>query len=190
MTEQKKSTPVKNTGEKKEKNKKEAVPAKSLYAKSRNVKKRQFNKREEKKEFEQKIVDLARVTRVMAGGKRMSFRACVAIGDYKGRVAVGLAKGPDVTISISKAVAQAKKDIVNVPLTKDNSIPHEIYQKTGAAKILFKPARVGHGVIAGGVVRIVLELAGIKNITSKILGTSNKVNNAKCTIEALRSLEN
>lgn len=161
----------------------------SLYVKNRNIKRRQFNKEEEKKEFEQKIVDLARVTRVMAGGKRMSFRACVAIGDYKGRVAVGLAKGPDVTIAISKAVAQAKKDIINVSLTKDNSILHEIRQKEGAAKILFKPARVGHGVMAGGVVKIILELAGIKNITSKILGTSNKVNNSKCTIEALRSLQ-
>lgn len=160
----------------------------SLYAKKKNIKRKQFARREEKKEFDQKIIDLARVTRVMAGGKRMSFRACVVIGDYKGKVAVGLAKGPDVTIAISKAVMQAKKDIINVPITKENSISHEIYQKNGAAKILFRPAKVGHGVIAGGVVRVILEFAGIKNITSKILGTSNKVNNAKCTIEALRSL--
>ena len=165
-------------------------PGQSLYAKNKNVKKRDFGRKEEKKEFEQKIVDLARVTRVMAGGKRMSFRACVAIGDYKGKVAVGLAKGPDVTIAVSKAVAQAKKDMIVVPLTKENSILHEIRQKEGAAKILFKPAKLGHGVMAGGVVKVILELAGIKNITSKILGTSNKVNNSKCTIEALRTLQN
>ena len=139
-------------------------------------------------EFEQRIIDIARVTRVMAGGKRMRFRACVAIGDKKGRVAIGLAKGKDVTIAATKAVSKAKKNIITVPMV-NNTIPHEVYQKFGAAKILFKPARKGRGIIAGGAVRIVLELSGIKNVTSKILGTNNKVNNVKCTIEALKSLK-
>jgi len=139
-------------------------------------------------EFEQKMIDIARVTRVMAGGKRMRFRACVAIGNKKGRVAIGLAKGADVTMAVTKAVNKAKKDFIDIPITNE-TIPHEIYQKLGAAKILFKPAKKGRGIIAGGAVRILLELSGIKNITSKILGTGNKVNNVKCTMAALANLK-
>jgi len=139
-------------------------------------------------EFEQKMIDIARVTRVMAGGKRMRFRACVAIGNKKGRVAIGLAKGADVTGAVTKAVNKAKKNFIDIPIVNE-TIPHEIYQKLGAAKILFKPAKKGRGIIAGGAVRVVLELTGIKNVTSKILGTGNKVNNVKCTIEALRNLK-
>ncbi|MDP2736450.1 MAG: 30S ribosomal protein S5 [bacterium] len=139
-------------------------------------------------DFEQKMIDIARVTRVMAGGKRMRFRACVAIGNKKGRVAIGLAKGADVTGAVTKAVNKAKKDFIDIPIVNE-TIPHEIFQKLGAAKILFKPAKKGRGVIAGGAVRILLELSGIKNVTSKILGTGNKVNNVKCTIEALKNLK-
>ncbi len=139
-------------------------------------------------EYDQRIVDIARVTRVMAGGKRMRFRACVAIGNKKGKVAVGIDKGADVTIAVTKAVNQAKKLLVDVPIVND-TIPHEIYYKMGAAKILLKPARKGKGVIAGGAVRIVLELAGVKNITSKILGTNNAVNVAKCTLAALDNIK-
>ncbi|MDD4271526.1 MAG: 30S ribosomal protein S5 [Patescibacteria group bacterium] len=139
-------------------------------------------------EFEQKMIDIARVTRVMAGGKRMRFRACVAIGNKKGRVAIGLAKGADVTGAVTKAVNKAKKDFIDIPIVNE-TIPHEIYQKLGAAKILFKPAKKGRGIIAGGAVRVLLELSGIKNITCKILGTGNKVNNVKCTIEALKNLK-
>lgn len=139
-------------------------------------------------EYEQRILDLARVTRVMAGGKRMRFRACVALGNRKGKIGIGLAKGADVTLAVTKAVNKAKKAMIDVSMV-NATIPHEVYQKTGAAKILFKPARKGRGVIAGGIVRVVLELAGIENVTSKILGTNNKVNNAKCVIEALRNLK-
>lgn len=135
-------------------------------------------------EFEQKILDLARVTRVMAGGKRMSFRACVAIGDKKGRIAVGVAKGNDVTVAINKAVAQAKKDIVTVKMVND-TIPHEVKIKNGASKLLFKPAASGSGVKAGGVVRVILELAGVPNVSAKILGGNNKINNAKTALLAL-----
>ena len=160
------------------------------YNSNRGPASRSRNKHEEKQEeFEQKVIDLARVTRVMAGGKRMRFRACVAIGDKKGKVAIGLAKGADVAMAVTKAVNKAKKNFIDVPIVND-TIPHEIKQKYGAAKILFKPARKGHGVIAGGVVRIILELAGFKNITSKILGTNNKMNNVKCTISALQNLQN
>ena len=125
----------------------------------------------------------------MKGGKRMSFRTCVVIGDKKGRVAVATGKGADVTLAVNKAVNRAKKNIVKVPIHK-NTIPHQIYEKFGSAKILFKPASEGRGVIAGGVVRVILELAGVKNISSKILGTSNKLNNAKCTVIALSKLRN
>lgn len=138
-------------------------------------------------EFEQRIVDIARVTRVMAGGKRMRFRACVAIGDKKGKVAIGLAKGADVTLAVAKAVNQAKKDMVTVPMV-NQTIPHSVDQWFGAAHVLLKPAAVGRGIIGGGIVRTILELTGVNNVTSKILGTNNKVNNAKCVIEALKAL--
>lgn len=139
-------------------------------------------------EYEQKIIDIARVTRVMAGGKRMRFRACVAVGDKKGKVAIGLAKGADVTMAITKAANKAKKNFVEVPMVNE-TIPHEILHKKGAALILFKPAPKGRGIIAGGAVRIVMELSGVKNITCKTLGTNNKLNNAKCVVEALGLLK-
>jgi len=138
-------------------------------------------------EFEQKIVEIARVTRVMAGGKRMRFRACVAIGNKKGKVGIGLAKGADVTLAVTKAVNQAKKDLVTVPIVKQ-TIPHSIEQKFGAARVLLKPAAAGRGIIAGGVVRTIFELSGVNNISSKVLGTNNKVNNAKCVMAALKNL--
>jgi len=140
-----------------------------------------------KDDMEQRILEVARVTRVMAGGKRMNFRACVAIGDRKGNVGVGLGKGADVTMAVNKAVNRAKKIMVNVPMVNE-TIPHAVYLKLGAAKLMLKPAKKGRGVIAGGVTRIILELAGVKNVTSKALGSNNKVNNARCTIEALRTL--
>ena len=140
-----------------------------------------------KEEFEQRILDIARVTRVMAGGKRMNFRACVAIGDKKGNVGVGLGKGADVTMAVNKAVNRAKKVMVKVPIVKE-TIPHAVLHKMGAARIMLKPAKQGRGVIAGGVTRIILELAGVKNVTSKTLGSKNKINNARCTIGALQAL--
>jgi len=140
-----------------------------------------------KDEFEQRILEVARVTRVMAGGKRMKFRACVAIGDKKGNVGVGLGKGADVTMAVNKAVNRAKKDMVNVPIVGE-TIPHAVLEKQGAAIVMLKPTKKGRGVIAGGVTRVILNLAGIKNITSKTLGSKNKVNNARCTMEALRAL--
>ncbi len=139
-------------------------------------------------DMDQRILEIARVTRVMAGGKRMNFRACVALGDKKkNQVGIGVGKGSDVTIAINKAANRAKKELITVP-TINETIPHEIYQKLGAAKIIFKPAKKGRGVIAGGVIRIILELAGVKNVTSKMLGSKNKINNARCTVAALNNL--
>lgn len=141
----------------------------------------------EQAEFDQHIVDIARVTRVMAGGKRMRFRACVVIGDKKGRVGMGLAKAKDVPMAVQKAVKKAERDMIRVPLAGD-TIPHEIRIKDGSARILIKPAPTGTGIIAGGAVRIVLEYAGVKNVVSKILGANNKVNNVRATIKALSML--
>jgi len=163
--------------------------AKSVYGQKRAAKgNRRFKRAEKQKdEFEQRIVDLARVTRVMAGGKRMRFRVCIVIGDRKGRIGIGMDKGADVPQAVNKAVTKAKKNIIDVPIVND-TIPYGIFHKKGAAKILLKPARKGKGVIAGGAARIVFELAGLKNITAKILGTNNNVNVAKCTIEALAGM--
>jgi small subunit ribosomal protein S5 len=139
-------------------------------------------------EFEQRIIDLARVTRVMAGGKRMRFRACVALGDKKGKVGWGVAKGADVTIAVNKAATKAKKNMIKINLI-DETIAHAITVKFKAAKVLLKPAVKGTGVIAGGAVRNVLELAGIPNIYAKILGSNNKINNVNCVFDALKSLK-
>jgi len=154
----------------------------------KDTKRRSFRAKKEKPEFEQQIVEVARVTRVMAGGKRMSFRACVVIGDKKGRVGVGLAKAKDVSSAVQKAVRQAEKNIIKVPLVK-GTIPHQLKIKDGASRIFIKPAPQGTGVIAGGSVRLVLELAGVENVVAKILGANNKVNNVRATIKALAGLK-
>ena len=142
----------------------------------------------EPREFEQKILDLARVTRVTKGGKRMRFRTCLIIGDKKGRVGMGVAKGTDVATSVEKAFRQAKKNLVTVPLIND-SVPHRVEMKYGAAQIILKPAPVGTGLKSGGPVRVVLELAGVPNAVTKILGSNNKINNAKAIFAALRSFK-
>lgn len=145
-------------------------------------------RRDEKKdEFDQQVIDLARVTRVMAGGKRMRFRACVVVGDKKGRVGMGVAKGADVSIAVNKAGTKARKQLITVPLVND-TIPHEVVAKFAGAEVFLKPARAGRGVIAGGPVRAVVELAGIKNIVSKMRGSKNKVNNVTAVINALKDM--
>ncbi len=141
-----------------------------------------------KDEFEQRIIDLARVTRVMAGGKRLRFRACMVIGDQKGRVGYGVAKGADVALAISKAVAQAKRNMITVPIVND-SLPHVVRVKFKSAKVLLKPAPNGTGVIAGGAVRDVIELSGIPNVVGKILGSNNKVTNVKAVFKAFEQLQ-
>jgi len=142
---------------------------------------------DKEKEFEQKILEIARVTRVTAGGKRMKFRACVIVGDKKGRVGMSVAKGLDVTAAVAKAGTKAEKNLVNVP-QKNETIPYEIREKFGAAIILLKPAPKGTGVKAGGAMRSVLELAGVPNVVGKILGSKNKINISRATINALSKL--
>src|SRR3989344_6613394 len=136
--------------------------------------------------FDSKLLDLARVTRVTGGGKRMSFRAVVVVGDKKSKIGIGIDKGKDVSQSIDKATARAKKNMMSVVIV-DGTIPHPVEAKYGPSVILLKPQRKGRGLVAGGVVRAICELAGIKNISSKILsGSKNKLNNARATMEALK----
>ncbi|MEK7187580.1 MAG: 30S ribosomal protein S5 [Patescibacteria group bacterium] len=145
---------------------------------------------QKKEEFQERLLDLRRVTRVMAGGKRFRFRATVVIGDRNGRVGVGVAKGLDVIQSISKAKADAKKHMITIPRVDNRTIPHEVSAKYSAAHVLIKPAGIDHGIRAGGSVRFVLELAGIKDATAKCLGrTPNKLTNAMAAITALTKMK-
>lgn len=141
-----------------------------------------------KREFDQKVVEITRVTRVVAGGKRMRFRALVVIGDRKGKVGMGLRKGVDVAEAVNKAVNAAKKNMIVVPLVNE-TIPHQVKLKYASSRILLIPARPGTGIIAGGALRSVLDLAGVKNILSKMLGSSNKVNNVKAVFEAFKIMK-
>lgn len=168
---------------------KEATDVRKIDLSTRNKKKKVKKvKKKEEQEFEQKIIDLARVTRVMAGGKRMRFRAAVIVGDKKGRVGLGVAKGADVTLAVNKAVLKAKKNLITVNIVKD-TIPYTVRNKFKASQIIIKPASAGTGIIAGGAVRSVLEMANIPNVVSKTLGGSNKINNIVCTINALKKLD-
>lgn len=142
----------------------------------------------EEKQFEESVVNIDRVARVVKGGRRFRFRALVVVGDRKGKVGIGIAKGADVTSAVSKAVESAKKHLITVNLYKD-TIPHEAEAKVGGARILIKPAAAGTGLIAGGVVRTVLEVAGVRNVLSKSLGSSNKINTAYATIAALETIQ-
>jgi len=140
-------------------------------------------------EYQDRVLELRRVTRVVAGGKRFRFRATVVIGDLRGRVGVGIGKGADVQSAIAKGRADAKKHVMNVPLT-GQTIPHEVEAKFSAARVRLKPAVKGHGLKAGGAVRVVLTLAGVKDIVAKALGgTSNKLTNALATIAALKKIK-
>lgn len=142
---------------------------------------------EKNREFDQKLVDLARVARVVKGGKRFRFRACVCIGNKKGKIGCGIAKGNDVATAISKAVIQAEKNLIEVPIIK-GTIPYEINERYKGAKVFLKPAGEGTGIIAGGAVRAVVELAGIQNILSKMKGSNNKINNVTATLNALQKI--
>lgn len=152
-----------------------------------NRKERSGGPQRERSAYDQRVVELARVTRVTEGGKRMSFRACVVVGNRQGQVGYAVAKGADVQGAIGKAVRKAEKHLITVPLIK-NTIPHAIETKFKAARVLLKPAPVGTGVIAGGTARIVLELAGVPNISGKMLGSNNKINNVHATMKALTDL--
>ncbi len=141
----------------------------------------------EEKLFDERVVHIDRVARVVKGGRRFRFRALVVVGDRKNRVGVGLAKGADVTAAVTKATEVAKKHMVLVPVHK-GTLPHEAEAKVSGARILVKPASAGTGLIAGGVVRTVLEVAGVSNALSKSLGSTNRANIAYATVAALQSI--
>lgn len=142
----------------------------------------------EESDLAEKVVQIDRVTRVVAGGRRFRFRATVVVGDKKGKVGIGTAKGTEVTLAISKASSVARKGMIEIPLA-ENTIPYQIKQKYSSAYVFLKPASKGTGIIAGGSVRMVLELAGVKDVLSKILGSPNKINNAQATFLALLNMK-
>lgn len=141
----------------------------------------------EEKQFDERVIHVNRVARVVKGGRRFRFQALVVVGDRKNRVGVGVSKGADVTAAVTKATDVAKKNMIKAELYK-GTLPHEATAKVGGAHILIKPASAGTGLIAGGVVRTVLEVAGVTNVLSKSLGSSNKINTAYATIRALEQL--
>ncbi|MBU0981420.1 30S ribosomal protein S5 [Patescibacteria group bacterium] len=148
---------------------------------------KKFDKKREPKEFEEEVIQIDRVTRVVKGGRRLRFRATVVIGDKKGRVGYGIGKSTEVQLAIQKAVTKAKKNLISIPIY-EGTIPHTQQVKFKASKILIKPASQGTGVIAGGAVRKILDVAGVKNVLSKSLGSSNRVNNTKAAFLALSKL--
>ncbi len=158
----------------------------------RDFKRRDGNRppREPGNGLKEKVLDLRRVTRVVAGGKRFKFRATVVVGDEKGKIGIGMGKGIDVAQAVGKAKLKATRNMLTVQLKEGRTVAHEVYAKYSAAKVLIKPASAGHGLRSGGAVRSVLALAGIKDATSKCLGrTPNKLTNAWATIEALKALK-
>lgn len=146
------------------------------------------SREKEAKEFDEEVLEIDRVTRVVKGGRRMRFRCLVAIGDRKGRVGIGIGKATEVVNGIKKAVSKAKKSLIKVMITDNESIPHAVQVKYKAAKLFIMPASPGTGVIAGGALRKILSLAGVKNVLSKSHGSTNKVATAKASILALKML--
>lgn len=144
--------------------------------------------REKESDWQERVVQIRRVTKVVKGGKKLSFRAIVVVGNERGQVGVGVGKASDVIGAVKKGVADGKKHLIDVPLTRSNSIPHPTSGIGGGAKVLVRPAAPGTGVIAGGAVRTVLELAGVKNVLAKQLGSSNPLNNARAAVNALGTL--
>ena len=144
--------------------------------------------REKESEWQERVVQIRRVTKVVKGGKKLSFRAIVVVGNERGQVGVGVGKAGDVIGAVKKGVADGKKHLIDVPLTRSYSIPHPSTGIGGGAKVFMRPAAPGTGVIAGGAVRTVLELAGVRNVLAKQLGSNSPLNNARAAADALAAL--
>ncbi|MFN3360325.1 MAG: 30S ribosomal protein S5 [Pseudanabaenaceae cyanobacterium] len=166
----------------------EAEGREERRSKRRSERKTDRAKVEKESEWQERVVQIRRVTKVVKGGKKLSFRAIVIVGNEKGLVGVGVGKAADVINAVKKGVVDGKKNLVKVPLTKSFSIPHPTSGDAGGAKVIMRPAAPGTGVIAGGSVRTVLELAGVKNVLAKQLGSSNPLGNARAAASALASL--
>ena len=160
------------------------LPAKKQRNRKKNV---ETQEAKPESEWKEQVVQISRVTKVVKGGKKLSFRAVVIVGNMKGQVGVGCAKAAEVIIAIQKAIADGRKNLINVPIFK-TTIPHQIVGRSGAGKVMLRPASQGTGIIAGGAVRPVLELAGIENILTKSQGSKSPLNAAYATIDALKSL--
>mgnify|MGYP004572924633 CR=1 FL=1 len=167
----------------------EEAPAEEKHSRRRGRGKKKIETTEEKPQSEwiERVVQISRVTKVVKGGKKLSFRAIVIVGNKKGQVGVGCAKAAEVIIAIQKAIADGRKNLINVPIFK-TTIPHPVTGRSGAGSVMLKPASQGTGIIAGGAVRLVLELAGIENILAKSLGSKAPLNAANATLEALKAL--
>ena len=146
---------------------------------------RKYNKPREK-EYNETVIAVNRVTKVNKGGRRLRFAATVAVGDGKGKVGLGTGKANEVQDAIKKASQDATNNVIKIDLVENRTISHDIIGKAGAAKVLIKPAKAGTGIIAGGSVRMILELAGVKDIISKSLGSNTKINTARATMDALK----
>jgi small subunit ribosomal protein S5 len=145
--------------------------------------------KDKESDWQERVVQIRRVSKTVKGGKKLSFRAILVIGNEKGEVGVGVGKASDVIGAVKKAASDGKRNLVSVPLTRNNSIPHIIQGRAGAARVIMRPSAPGSGVIAGGSVRTILELAGVKNILAKQLGSSNPLNNARAATDALARLQ-
>ena len=166
----------------------EAVEVTTLKPQRKQSRRRKIETTEPvESEWKEQVVQIRRVTKVVKGGKKLSFRAIVIVGNKKGQVGMGVAKAAEVIIAIQKAVADARKNLITVPIFK-TTIPHMVTGRSGAGSVVLKPASQGTGVIAGGAVRAVLELSGIENILSKSLGSKSPLNAANATLDALKSL--
>ena len=154
----------------------------------KRINKGKKNTRKNDVRFTERLIKISRVSKVTKGGKKLSFRAIVVIGDEKGQVGVGVAKADDVVNAFKKAKTDGRKNLIKIPITKSLSIPHRVNGNLGACKIIIRPSIEGSGVIAGGSIRTVLEVAGIKNVIAKQLGSDNLLNNARAAICALDSL--
>ena len=161
------------------------LPSRKPRGKKKNV---ETQEAKPESEWKEQVVQISRVTKVVKGGKKLSFRAVVIVGNQKGQVGVGCAKAAEVIIAIQKAIADGRKNLINVPIFK-TTIPHPIVGRSGAGKVMLRPASQGTGIIAGGAVRPVLELAGIENILTKSQGSKSPLNAAYATIDALKSLK-
>ena len=160
------------------------LPAKKQRSRRKKV---ETQETKPESEWKEQVVQISRVTKVVKGGKKLSFRAIVIVGNKKGQVGVGCAKAAEVIIAIQKAIADGRKNLINVPIFK-TTIPHPITGRSGAGAVMLKPASQGTGIIAGGAVRLVLELAGIENILAKSLGSKAPLNAANATLDALKAL--
>ena len=167
----------------------EVLPSDRRGRRDRGARKPRERREEEKppSEWIERVVQIRRVTKVVKGGKKLSFRAIVIVGNKKGQVGVGCAKASEVIIAIQKAIADGRKNLITVPIFK-TTIPHPITGRSGAGSVMLRPASQGTWIIAGGAVRLVLELAGIENILSKSLGSKSPLNAANATLDALQSL--